>query len=77
MGRKKNPDRPVTKEVSIPGSLVQRVDAVLFDPHTGKVGHGRWARLTTILLADWLAKLGEMTPLEAEEYRKNAQEPGS
>lgn len=77
MGRPKHSDRPRTKEVSVPGSLLDKVDSVLTDPHTGKVGHGRYSRLTTILLADWLVKVGELTPLEAEEYRKNAQEPES
>ena len=73
MPRPRNADRPREKAVSLPGSLLDRADAVLTDPHEGKVPHGRYAKLFTLLLANWLVTIGEMTPLEAQEYLDQTQ----
>lgn len=55
MAKRLHIDRPVEKRVSIPQSVVTRVDAILADPLSDKPTHGAWAKLVTGLLQQWLA----------------------
>jgi len=41
-GRYKKVDRPVHKKISLPESIVGRVDLLLFSELEGKVPHGAW-----------------------------------
>ena len=50
----KRKDRPVDKKLSLPMSVVSRVDAHLRDPLTQRPPHGLWAKLITALLIKWL-----------------------
>ncbi len=53
----KKVDRPVFKNLSLPTSLVVRVDLELFSEVEGRVPAGAWQRLVTRLLEDHLNKL--------------------
>ena len=57
MPKPKAVDRGVSKNVSIPGSVVSRVDSVLFSYTEARVPHGAYSRLITMLLRQWLEKL--------------------
>ena len=52
--RSKRKDRPVEKKLSLPTSVVSRVEEQLRDPLTQRAPHGAWARLITLLLIGWL-----------------------
>jgi len=49
-------DRPVEKTLSIPSSVIKRVNAQLTDRLSDKLPHGAWSRLVSGLLEEWLTK---------------------
>lgn len=53
MGKRKNVDKPVEKNLSLPTSIVARVDLLLYSELEGRVPHGAWAKLVTRLLTEW------------------------
>ena len=56
MPKPKAVDPGVSKNVSIPESVVSRVDSVLFSYTEDRVPHGAYSRLITMLLRQWLEK---------------------
>jgi len=42
--------RPVEKHISIPSDLAAKIDLRLYSELEGKVPHGAWAKLITLLL---------------------------
>ena len=62
MPRRKNLDRPIEKKLSLPGSLVEEVEARLHDPVRGHVEYGAFAKLVTSLLNDWLTRATKTEP---------------
>ncbi len=52
--RRKRSDRPVEKNLSLPSSIVDKVNEQLNDPLTGRPPHSAWAKLVTALLNKWL-----------------------
>jgi hypothetical protein len=58
-GKPKRIDRPVEKTVSLPQTVVTRVDLELFSAIDGKVPFGAWAGLIEGLLLEWLEKVGK------------------
>lgn len=69
MPKPKSIDPGVSKNVSIPESVVSRVDSVLFSYTEARVPHGAYSRLITMLLRQWLEKLptveASVSPAEA------------
>lgn len=57
-GKKKNTDRPVFWNLSLPTSVIAPVELLLSDPMTGKPKHGARAKLVAQLLREWLEKQG-------------------
>ena len=57
MPKPKAIDPGVSKNISIPESVVSRVDSVLFSYTESRVPHGAYSRLITMLLRQWLEKL--------------------
>lgn len=55
-GRKPLADPPVSKELSLPSSLVAEVELRLYDPTTGRVRYGAFAALVERLLREYLDK---------------------
>ena len=51
-------DRPIKKTISLPESLVGRVEIELFSDAQGRVPMGAWQTLLTELLTDWLHNQG-------------------
>ena len=72
MPKPKAVDPGVSKNVSIPESVVSRVDSVLFSYTEARVPHGAYSRLITMLLRQWLEKLptAEVRTSPAEEMLK-------
>lgn len=56
MGRRKYTDKRVREVLSIPESVLCKVELLLFDPMKGKVQHGAKSALVTQLLREWVAK---------------------
>ena len=54
VGRKPLADPPISKELSLPSSLVAEVELRLYDPSTGKPKYGAFAQLVERLLRDWI-----------------------
>ena len=63
MPKPKSLDPGVSKNISIPQSVVEQVDALLYSQIESRVPHGAYSRLVTMLLRDWLAKLPALTPV--------------
>ena len=61
MPKPKSIDPGVQKNVAIPQSVLTQVDVFLYSSHEGRVPHGAYSRLITLLLRDWLAKLPNLT----------------
>ena len=57
MPKPKAIDPGISKNISIPGSVVSQVDTLLFSPTEARVPHGAYSRLITMLLRQWLEKL--------------------
>ena len=57
MPKPKAIDPGISKNISIPESVVAQVDALLFSPTEARVPHGAYSRLITMLLRQWLEKL--------------------
>lgn len=57
MARPIKTDRPVEKNLSLPSSLVARVDLELFSALEGKVPFGAWQKYVVRLIEEDLAKL--------------------
>lgn len=72
MPKPKSIDPGVSKNISIPESVVSRVDSVLFSSTEARVPHGAYSRLITMLLRQWLEKLPtiEVRTPPAEEMLK-------
>jgi hypothetical protein len=51
-------DRPTMKNLSLPESLVSRVELELFSDVEQRVPMGAWQRLVVELLQKWLAERG-------------------
>lgn len=67
--KRKRSDRPVEKTISVPTSVVTKVDDLIKDPLTNRPPHGAWAKLVTALLNKWLE--GEVVvPMPAAPKRK-------
>ena len=48
-------DRPIKKNLSLPESLVTKVDLLLYNSVENKVPFGAWQELVTRLLNEWLS----------------------
>ena len=72
MPKPKSIDPGVSKNISIPESVVSRVDSVLFSYTEARVPHGAYSRLITMLLRQWLQKFptAEVRTSPAEELLK-------
>ena len=57
MPKPKSIDPGISKNISIPASLVAQVDDLLFSDAEGRVPHGAYSRLFTMLLRKWLSDL--------------------
>ena len=57
MPKPKSIDPGVSKNISIPASLVAQTDDLLFSNAEGRVPHGAYSRLFTLLLRKWLSDL--------------------
>lgn len=53
-GRKRLADRSLSKDISIPESVVLQVDLLLLNRLRGRVIPGSWSKLVTRLLREWL-----------------------
>lgn len=51
-------DRPIKKNLSLPESLVTRVELLLYNEVEKKVPFGAWQELVTRLLDEWLLQQG-------------------
>ena len=56
MPKPKSIDPGISKNISIPESVVAQVDALLFSATEARVPHGAYSRLITMLLRQWLEK---------------------
>lgn len=57
MARPSKTDRPQEKNISLPSSLVAKVDLELFSSLEGRVPHGAWARyIIGLIEADLTAR---------------------
>lgn len=54
-GRKPAVDRPERKNITIPTSVLAKVELALYSSIEGRVPHGSWSELVTGLLREWLA----------------------
>ena len=72
MPKPKAIDPGISKNISIPESVVAQVDALLFSNTEARVPHGAYSRLITMLLRQWLEKLPtvEVRTSPAEEMLK-------
>lgn len=61
MARPRKTDRPVEKNISLPGSLVARVELELWSELEGKVPFGAWQR--------YIVRLVEADMATAEQHR--------
>ena len=57
MPKPKSIDPGISKNISIPASLVAQTDNLLFSATEGRVPHGAYSRLFTLLLRKWLSDL--------------------
>ena len=57
MPKPKSIDPGISKNISIPASLVAQTDDLLFSAAEGRVPHGAYSRLFTMLLRRWLSDL--------------------
>ena len=57
MPKPKSIDPGISKNISIPASLVAQTDDLLFSNAEGRVPHGAYSRLFTLLLRKWLSDL--------------------
>ena len=57
MPKPKSIDPGISKNISIPASLVAQADNLLFSTTEGRVPHGAYSRLFTLLLRKWLSDL--------------------
>lgn len=57
MPRPLKADRPVEKTISLPTSLVARIDLELFSELEGKVPHGAWQRFLVALITQHFATI--------------------
>ena len=57
MPKPKSIDTGISKNISIPASLVAQTDNLLFSATEGRVPHGAYSRLFTLLLRKWLSDL--------------------
>lgn len=57
MPRPKKTDRPVEKTISLPESIVSRVDLELYSELEGRVPFGAWQRFIVGLIEDHFARL--------------------
>lgn len=60
MPRPRRTDRPVEKNISLPETLVLKVDLMLFSDLEGKVPFGAWKAYIETLIRQDLAKKGLM-----------------
>ena len=59
MPRPARVDKPKARSLSIPSSLSDRVDIMLFSPTEGRVPYAAFSMLVEKLLREWLADLGQ------------------
>ena len=57
MPRPKKTDRPVEKTISLPESIVSRVDLELYSELEGRVPFGAWQRFIVGLIEDHFTRL--------------------
>ena len=57
MPKPKQVDRPIEKTLSLPTSVVTRVELELYSSLEGKVPHGAWSKLVTQLLREHFARI--------------------
>ena len=63
MPKPKSIDPGISKNISIPASLVAQIDDLLFSDAEGRVPHGAYSRLFTMLLRRFLS---DLPPAEAQ-----------
>lgn len=64
-------DRPVSKTLSLPSSIVNRVDLALYSEVEQRVPHGEWARLVTQLLTQKFVTSPQVTAPIREMFQKD------
>ena len=67
MGRPKLADPPTEISVSIPTTLLAKVDLYLFDPLRSRVAYGARSRLITQLLNGWVSDREALATANTEE----------
>lgn len=83
MPRERHSDPPVDVQFSLPGSLVEEVDLLLFDPVRGKLRYGARSRLAASLLRQWVESQRKLPAATVEqniadlEYTPDGQSTGS
>ncbi len=81
MPREPHTDPPKEVQLSLPTSLVDEVDLLLFDPVRGKLRYGARSILVARLLRTWLDAQRKLSPAQVEEAIANLEysfdEPGA
>ena len=65
MPRPLKTDRPVEKNLSLPASIVARIDLELYSPLEGRVPFGAWRDLVTRLLQEHISNLDKAARIDA------------
>lgn len=60
-GRKPHNDPPVKVHLSLPTSIVAKIELLLFDPVRGQMRYGGMSDLVKSLLNQWIEKNGSLT----------------
>lgn len=64
MPRSRNEDRPQKVTISVPETVITRVNLLLIDPMTLKPAYGALSMLMTSLLKQWLSEQGSKEVVE-------------
>ena len=67
MPRERHLDPPKEVNLSLPTSLVDEVDLLLFNPTRGKLRYGARSRLVTVLLRQWINSQRKLPPATVEQ----------
>ena len=73
MPREPHIDPPKEVQLSLPTSLVDEVDLLLFDPVRGKLRYGARSNLIARLLRTWLDAQRKLPPAAVEENIANLE----
>ena len=73
MSREPHLDPPKEVNLSLPTSLVDEVDLLLFNPTRGKLRYGGRSRLVAMLLRQWLDAQRKLAPAVVEQNVANLE----